>query len=233
MPTVQGMRRVLPATVWIGARKLGGMRKALLAVVAVLVVCPAAAPAREPDLSSPKAAAREFFRALAVGSRDGAKAAAIVTADEVRIIDAMVVVNLSRKRLADAAVERFGEEGKLFVVVDRKLQQVEAAEPRVLGDRAVMPFDGEVTMVVRLVGRVWKVDLVELNQRENLYAVVPTLRAMAATGEAIADEVVAGKHATAADARKAFAVRVRAAVEAVLPTSRPATTAATTRPAGS
>jgi hypothetical protein len=175
-------------------------------------------PAMAQSLSTPKLAAKVFLRALRIGNASAAKEAAICTADEVQLIDAMVELSLSRVRLKVAVDDAFGigSGNKLFGPDTTDQLIDEAADIPDDATEASLPFNREMQMRLRREGRIWRVDLVELNQREKLNEQIPTLNTMASAGNAVARDVKSGKLKDLDEVRAAFAAYRRKA------TSQPA-----------
>lgn len=169
------------------------------------------------DLSTPKAAVQSYADAIARGDAEAAKAT--VTGGDAQLIDTLASIMISHMRLEDAAVAKFGEEGKSLVTQNRSSAEdvnkwVSDAEVKQEGDRAtVAPKDhSNPGLDLKKVGSEWKIDLSATPGIKELPKMLPMLQKMNAAGDELASEISAGKYKTLAEAKAAQQQKMMAAV---------------------
>jgi hypothetical protein len=158
------------------------------------------------DLSTPKGAAKAFAVALQNGDAEGAKKAS--TGGDPKIIEGMANAASSMKKLRDAAVAKFGDEGKTFggrKNADLDLaKNVDDATFKEEGDTATMtPKEGSPLKLKKVSGE-WKVDVSEMAAGPMATMGAAMFDSMAKAAKTTGDEISAGKYKTAAEAKQAF-----------------------------
>ena len=121
-----------------------------------------AAAAKPPDLSTPTKAASAFADALESGSVERLRAVTIAPPDYYEHFKQILATAAAVRKLEDAAVARFGKDGRGISAPRTKLPSgvLEDALENVDGDAApVGPADEPEALKLRRVGRGWKVDL--------------------------------------------------------------------------
>lgn len=179
------------------------------------------------DLSSPKSAAEAFVESLAEGDVANAQAAVIATPQQMQSVELLATMAGSMKKLTDAAVAKFGEEGAAIsgqnVRLTQNLQQIEQAQVDINGDTATLSSqNGRKPVTLKNQGGQWKVDMSSMPGTEQLTQSAPAIRAMAKAASDTADDISADKFKTLDEARQAFQKQMMAALLTNMPTSRPA-----------
>jgi predicted small lipoprotein YifL len=168
------------------------------------------------DLSTPKAAVQSYADAISRGDVEAAKAT--VTGGDAQMIDTLASIMMSHKRLEDAAVAKFGEEGKSLVGNRSSAEDVNKwvadAEVKQEGDTAtVAPKDhSNPGLDLKKVGSEWKIDLSATPGIKELPKMLPMLQKMNAAGDELASEISAGKYKTLAEAKAAQQQKMMAAM---------------------
>src|SRR5579872_718079 len=111
------------------------------AVIALLLG--AASYSRADDVADIRASGKAFARALTSGDAATAKKHAITDETTAKLLDVMVQVSVANKKLTDAAVAKFGDEGKtVFSPPGTSPQEIEKrmenAKIHVNGDTAIV-----------------------------------------------------------------------------------------------
>lgn len=159
------------------------------------------------DLSSPKAAAKTFATAMTTGDAETAKKAS--TGVEPKVIESMAAAMGNMKKLHDAAVAKFGDEGKAFAGMgpagdDDMVKKVEEATEEITGETAtVKPKDGHAMKLKKVDGS-WKVDLAEEMAGPAAAMGTAMFDKLAAAAKTTTDEIAAGKYKNAAEAKMAM-----------------------------
>src|SRR5690349_5472990 len=87
---------------------------AAVLVAAVAAFCPAVRAAK-PDLSNPKSAVISMGRAMMADDVDGAVTSSNVTAEQKPIFEQVVHVTAAMHKMEQAAVKKWGEDGRTVV----------------------------------------------------------------------------------------------------------------------
>lgn len=203
---------------------------------------PTTQPATPPDRGP-----REALKRLAEGMRAGDMAAihAILYADdpiEERMATAMATYAAALAGLQRAAEAAYGQEGARLFTGDAKPGEengrIDAADVKVEGDDATVVFKQEAGVepaepvrLKRVEGR-WRVPMSMFSKSAVASEIEQRLADLTAQGEVIqevADDIAAGKYASADKAAESFRLKVYAINPH--PTTQPATLPAATRPA--
>jgi hypothetical protein len=186
------------------------------------------------DYSSPKAAAKSFVQALAAGDSAGARAAVIANPQQMQSVDLLAMMAGSMKKLTDAAVAKFGENGESIAGqharLEENLKQIEEAQVQINGDAATLASaDQKQPVTLKKQDGQWKVDMASMPGTEQLAQAAGAIRAMAKAATDTAGEINADQYKTVDAARDAFQKKMMAALlvnmphPATQPTTEPAT----------
>ena len=216
---------------------------AAVVVAQMLLVLPARAAA---DLSSPKAAAMTFAKAVEAGDVQAAKAAAINEGENAQLIETLTEVAANVNKLRDAAKAKFGDGAAEQFVGNRKpleemSKQLDKAEVKQDGDSAtISSADQPGSTKLKKIGSDWKVDLAaslkDSPQSAQIFQQLPFLKAIGVAMGETAGEISADKYKTVDEAKQAMQAKMMAAMATMRrpAASQPATPAtATTAPSGS
>jgi len=165
------------------------------------------------DLSSPQSTLRSYAAAMKSGNSQAAKDA--VTGLDPEVVDVMTQSVASRNRLAEAAVAKFGDDGKSLAPqnrtgpadMDKWLADAEIKES---GDTAtVTPKDHpEQKLSLKRFNGDWKIDLSSMPGVSMLSSMMPMMKKMNQANDELAADIQAGKYATLADAKRASAQKM-------------------------
>jgi putative N-acetylmannosamine-6-phosphate epimerase len=151
---------------------------------------------------------------------------------ETRMVAAMAEMAKAMADLQKAAVKAFGQEGAKEIVGDTAATdaegraRIDAAEVRVQGDTAtVVVAEGEDTPVVlRRVGRHWKIPMAELSKNANAAVLDERLAELAEQRKLVAQlttEIAEGQFNSPAQAKDAWQSRAMQAVTRRPPARKP------------
>jgi len=161
------------------------------------------------DFSSPKGAARTYAAAMANGDAEMAKKAC--TGGDPKLIESMAVAAGNFKKLQDAAISKFGDEGKTVFGgtangfdVDKNLDD---AVEKIDGDNATVTLKSGKPLNLKKVDGEWKVDASEMGGVAGSMGVAMA-DSMGKTAKELADEINDGKYKTAAEAKDAFSKKM-------------------------
>lgn len=189
---------------------------ARVAAVAVVVAWAlgAAAGCNKNDLSTPKSAAKSFAKAMEAGDAEAAKAAS--TGGDPKMIESMAKVAGNMKKLKEAAVSKFGEEGKSIGGgpggkgdgLSEMVKQVDESTEQITGDTATLtPKGGGEVLKMKKVNGDWKMDVSQLGGGMAQLG-AGMFDAMAKAAAETTDEINAGKYKTAKEAQTALGMKM-------------------------
>ena len=194
----------------------------------------ATALAAEPDLSTPKSAAKSLFNAITTGDRDAVAASLYAADDEqAKLVSAMAEMIVAGKKLGDAARDRFGEAGDPIgrgMLDPADLTKIDQAQVEESGDSAVLQLpDQPRPMSFRRQDGKWKLVVTDFAgaQPRNIDQQTRLVQMMTEAIGTSADELSAGQYKTADEALAAIQQRLHAVM---LTFYRPSTTRAATAP---
>jgi hypothetical protein len=203
------------------------------------VIAVASARAAEPDLSSPKAAAKSLFNAISNGDRD-AVAAGLHSDNEqqAKLANAMADLIVAGKKLGDASREKFGREGEPIgrgMLDPTDLTRIDSARVTENGDQATLTLETQPRpMSFRRRDGKWRLVVTDFGgaEPENIDKQIRLVRLMTEAIDKSTTEVAAGQLKTAPAALAAIQQRLN---NVMLLFYRPTTTraATTTSPAES
>ena len=169
------------------------------------------------DLSSPQATVKSYVAAMKAGDAAGMKAT--ITGGDPQVVDALVNAQVSRKKLEDAAVAKFGEEGRSMASggdSHANYDKLEDAEVKQDGDSAtVTPKDHSLPgggVVLKKVNGDWKIDMSATPGMDQMTAMLPMLSKMSAMNDELTGEISAGKYKSVADAKAAQSQKMMSAI---------------------
>lgn len=170
------------------------------------------------DLSTPKAAALVFAKAMEAGDAAGAKAASICNADGAKFLEVMTDIIKNGRKLEEAAVAKFGDAGKNLGNMESMdmAKNLENSEVKEEGDSATITIKDSPEKPVKLkkVDGAWKVDMITLISEADLARAMPMFTAMNNVYAGTAGEISAGKYPTADAAKQAMGMKLLAAMSA-------------------
>ena len=187
------------------SKKASGIMSVVVAVLTLAPLCCVAA-----DLSTPMEAAKSFGAAMQNGDAAAVKDASINVKPE--LVDGMCDMMKSSKALHDAAVAKFGQDGEGFgssakADINAQLKDAKVDEN---GDTAtITPINGK-PVTLQKTGGEWKLDFSKMPGMDAAAAMLPMIGKMSAANKDVADDITAGKYATAPEAKKALNQRMMA-----------------------
>jgi hypothetical protein len=192
--------------------------KMIAVVVAALCGLSCGCNRKHSDLSTPTAAVKVYGQAMREG--DAATARRAVTNVDPKVIDALAALGASRRRAMEAAVAKFGDDGKTVAggsalpygeEFDKMLDE---ADVKIDGDTATVTQKAKdaVPIALKREGGDWKIDYSDLTKRGDLIQMLPVMGAIAVANDELADEIKAGKYASVAEAKKARAFKMQQAL---------------------
>ena len=184
-----------------------------------------------PDLSTPKKAATAFALSLQKGDFDTIRAVTTGQEADYKLIQSIVAMTAAANKLHDAAMAKFGEEGRKMDLTTGDPQdiprQIEASEEKINGDHASIITKGTTeanAVKLNRVGNEWKVDLANYPQKQQLTEQAPMFDATGKLLAQAAGDVAGGKYHSALEASQDIQQRMMALRMAMLQAKRPATT---------
>lgn len=165
-----------------------------------------------PDLSTPKKAAVSFAKGVEAADMSAVKASSVGTEDDYKLVQSIVDFISSAKQLREAAVAKFGEEGKTISNDDMAnlSKQVESGEEKITGDTATVGKPQEPDpMKLKKVDGNWKVDLASIPEKEQMGKAMPKMQKVMSNA---ATDIKAGKYKTADEAKQAIGQQIFAVV---------------------
>jgi hypothetical protein len=196
-------------------------------LAALIVLACAASLTRAGDKEEIKESAISLSKALAAG--DGATARKYVVKDENsdKMVDALAEISKAAKGLQDAAVAKFGEEGKdiagqgmgQMARTDADFKDFDESRLTINGDTAtIAPKDsrGRTTIFKKMDGT-WKLDLTVMPNAARAAQGSTIMSKVAGVMTDLAGEIKAGKYATVQEARQAYYQKLAATMGAGRP----------------
>lgn len=196
------------------------------AAAALVVVICAASYAHADAKDDIKQSAESFAQALRTGDTAAAHKYAITDESTSKLLDGMTHLAKAHEKMADAAVAKFGDEGKSLAgngMARNQPQQftknLNDADIQVNGDTAtVTPKDQRGQQVVfKKDGGTWKLDMMQFPNKEQMEKGLPFWDKMATVMSEVGDEIKAGKYNTVQDARTALGQKMMAAMRSMAP----------------
>jgi len=185
------------------------------------------------DLSTPKAAALAFAKALESGDAATAKSAAVGDAQTQDVVGALAEVAAQNVKLRDAATAKFGAEASTKIA--RKMstedmsKQLDASEIKENGDTATITTKDSPSnpLTLKKVDGKWKVDMLAGASGPELAQQLPMIKSFGGVMNELATEITDGKYKTVEEAQTALQTKMMAAMANM---RRPPTTAPATQP---
>jgi hypothetical protein len=203
----------------------------MLATAAValcaFLLAPVAARAAD-DGATPKGAAEAFFKALETGDAAKAKSLAAGDAKQMELLDLLVPLVGNFKKMEQAAVKKWGDEGKKLLSGPGGSQafdiegEMKNAKVEETGDTAtITPAKKEEgknaePMKLKKIGGKWKIDMAAMpnaEQMDNPQA-KKMFGAMSDVAKGMIADIDGGKFKTVADAQQGFQQKMLAAMMA-------------------
>jgi hypothetical protein len=199
-------------------------RRAVVAIIcAIFAILPGRAlAAAPPDDSTPKAAAKALYAALAEGDWAAAKQVTIVADGYDDAFKTLVDYGVGFTRLADAVTAKFGKKAAdEFPSPGRRSAIIGDATETDNGDTALLiPNDGNDPLHMKRIDGHWKVDIFANPAFNGPEAMTKGLRVIAQAANETADDTAAGKYKTVQDVQKGIVERLQ---KALTPTTGPST----------
>jgi len=193
----------------------------VLALCGALIAAPLSV--RADDAADVKAAATGFFKAMETGNAAEAKAAASGSDKQLALLDTLVPVVSAFKQLENAAVKKWGEEGRKTLTQGQGggpnpfnfEEELKKADVKVDGGNATImaanakPEEKKEPMKLKKVEGKWKMDMGSIPS-EGLDDPNTTkmLKAMADVAKSTATEIDQGKYASANAAKEAMGQKI-------------------------
>jgi hypothetical protein len=181
--------------------------------------------AAAPDLSTPKKAAVEFAKGLEAGDLVAARAAAVGSSDDFKIVEIISGLVRSARDLRTAAIEKFGDAGKQVLPNGDELadfsKRVDAGTEKITGDTATVgqPDEREPMKLKKAADGSWRVDLASIPEKDEIGKMMPKIQKVMAGGTT---DIKAGKYKTVDEAKDAIGQQMFAVI-AEPAASQPAT----------
>ena len=192
------------------------LRQLIASVVACALIAPVVRGETKLDTSTPKGAAGLFFKAMEEGKVDDAKAVAIGSEKQLKMLDLLVPMVSNFKALEAAAVKKWGEEGRKVLSDGNNSMdfagELEKATVEENGDAAVIKTASnkeKEPMKLKKADGKWKVDLSSIpSDGLDDPKAATMLGAMGKIAKETADEIAADKYKTAAQAKEAMGQKI-------------------------
>jgi len=194
----------------------------IIVATAVVGVLLAAAVSRADDAADIRASARAFSQALSKGDTKTVRKYAFTDEAGGKFLDAVATQTGARKKLVDAAVDKFGPDGKTIdsqrsavsdlAEIDK---QLEGSRIVVNGDAATVTSNNGKPLKFKRDGGIWKIDFREtFNSRltQQIDQVVGVLNKRAGAMEKTAAEIKEGKYKTVDEAKTGLFQNIAAAI---------------------
>jgi hypothetical protein len=210
--------------------RLSGIATVIVAAVVYVSLCTSRAFAA-PDLSTPKAAAMTFAKALEAGDAATAKASAVGDAQTQDLVGALAEVAAQNAKLREAATAKFGAEAS--AKISRKMssedlsKQLDASEIKEDGDTATITSKetpGNPLTLKKVDGQ-WKVDMLSGAAGPQLAQQLPMIKSFGGVMSELATEITDGKYKNVDEAQTALQTKMMAAMANMRrpPASQPTT----------
>lgn len=181
---------------------------------------PNAAANRPTDLSTPKAAALAFVRAMEANNIEAFRAVTVGSEEDRKLFEPLLGMVGAAKQLEKAAREKFGKEGRLVVRNSPAVElevHVQESDVTVNGQIAVLRHKGEEDadpLTLKKTEAGWKVDLTVIQNRQQMSTAAAGLALMKQVLDQSAADIRAGKFRTAQEAEQAVVSRLQQAAAA-------------------
>jgi hypothetical protein len=211
-----------------------------VSAVAVLALLPAAwsSAADAPDPSTPKGVTYAFAQAMSKGEGDKAKSLVLDDAANQQLIGTFVTVGSARRKLHDAAQDKFGKDDITSMAAAptaagrrgaaaggpaagsapvERFKDIESAEEKIDGDTAKVygkeagPDHG---VTLKKSGGAWKIDLASLVPSAQGDRWQQMAGVIAKVQNDVADDIKADKYKTSEEATAAYRQKMREAIMA-------------------
>jgi len=166
-----------------------------------------------PDLSSPKAAAITFTRALEAGDLATARMASNASGFEGDLLEAMADSSSGMNRLTVIASARLGEEARKIAEQHAQINMTKVLSEGAVdiqGNRATLRSKDGGSVHLQKTDNQWRVDVGALSKGQDVSQVVTFLRAAGLAARQVADDIDAGRVKTITEAQDVMVARVAA-----------------------
>ena len=168
-----------------------------VALIALVTLLSLMARAAATDLSTPKKVAVEFARDLETGDMAAAKAVAIGTADEFKLVEIISSLVRSARGLRAAAIEKFGDAGKGVLPDGDELadfsKRVDTGTEKITGDIATVgqPDERDPMKLKKAEDGTWRVDLSAIPEKDEITKMMPKVQKVLSSATT---DIKAGKY---------------------------------------
>ncbi len=198
----------------MGLRLMTKRSQGMALVLTLMLLAGCEKPKSGPDLSTPKAAAITFTRALEQGDTTTALAAANAGGIERDLVEAMAESSSGLKILEKAANAKFGDDAKRMNTLRGPSNIVSLlmdADVDENGDRAkVVSKNGQDSLQLQKTNGQWKVDIGALVRGQDISHAVPMFVAAGQATRKVADDINSGKCTTVDAALMEMATEINA-----------------------
>lgn len=187
---------------------------------------------KQPNIVSPRAAARTFVQAMVSGDEQAMRNISEGDETSAQVLAAQARQNAAYERLSAAAKSRFGDPSQVLAGrraddhYASRLARIDSEQEVISGNTATVG-EGPNTIYLQRAGDSWKVDRSRLvpPSLDGAAEHIKLIDAIRAADERVTAAIVAGKYPTAADARAALLKQMNAAIRGTLgePETRPTT----------
>jgi hypothetical protein len=207
------------------------------AAALVFVACAAtmASFARADAKEDIKSSAQSFAKALQAGDAAEAHKYAITNDQSSKLLDTMAHLTKAHKKMTDAAVAKFGDEGKTLMGgpnpamrgPEQIAKDMNDADIQINGDTAtITPKAGQPgqpgqSVTFKKEKGVWKIDFTQFPNQERMQQGLPMMEKMSTVMSETGDDITAGKYKSVQEARMGFIQKMRAVIGAGGPAGGP------------
>lgn len=183
--------------------------------IALLVLPAFQASGASPDLSTPKKAAVEFAKDLESGDMAAARAVAIGSAEDFKLVEIISSLVRSARDLRATAIEKFGDAGKEVLASGDELadfsKRVDSGTEKIAGDTATVgqPDERDPMKLKKAADGTWRVDLAAIPEKDEIIRMMPKVQKVLSASRA---DLKAGKYKTADEARDAISQQMFAVI---------------------
>ncbi|HSU67873.1 MAG TPA: hypothetical protein VLJ39_13435 [Tepidisphaeraceae bacterium] len=179
------------------------------------MVMSAATAARADDQADIKASAKSFAEAIKAGDAPTARKYVVSSDEANNFVDAMAGVTKAKQNLTDAAVAKFGEDGKKIAgaspVGGRSpdvAQNIDNSKVDVNGDTATVTGEKGKAVQFKKEGGQWKIDLASVADFQQTSKLLPMFGHVSTAMNETAREIKDGKYATVQEAQQGLRQKI-------------------------
>jgi hypothetical protein len=186
-------------------------------IAALIVITLATVYAKADDKADIKASGKAFRDAMVAGDAATAKKHLVSDEKSEKFVNTLVELVAARKKLTDAAVAKFGEDGKSIVGQNRAPGpdmdgKFDDADIEVNGNTAIVTPKTGKPVTFKKDGGDWKIDFSEMAHQDQIERGLPIMGKMATVMKETAGEINDGKYDTVQAAKAGFHQKLAAAM---------------------